>query len=318
MRARTARTSRLLTRRAALATFALPVLAVACGGAGEPVSPARVTATTSGSAVAGGRFALATLIPATPEPVTPTAPPTAAPRVTTAPPTAPRTSPTTTINAVTPTPRPGGPSVVPGTAPVRGTNPPGPTAGPPGALATYADPTGGVRLQYPANWQATLPTSPNDSAVRLASPNDLLFSVNIFAPEDNSPTPTTDDVAMVIRDSHTRSQQYIYTDGMLQDVTVAGERGKYLEYSFVERANRTASPRQGAYWIIPRGDRMYVFQASHIGNARGEVEMILTSVMFANPRPAPVGSGTAGTRAPSPPPPASPTARPASTATPTP
>ncbi len=262
-------------RRAVLAA-AVPLLLAACAPNASP-TPALATATASGSAVAG-RFALATLIAATPEPMPPTAVPA---------PTAPRPASTTTIAAVTATPRPvGTAAIVTVPVPVRGTNAPAPSAGPAGMLATYTEPAGGIRFQYPANWRATLPTTDTDRDLTLESPNGLIFSLIVIEGPTGTPLPTVDEVAQEIRDSQTNSRQFAYTVGMLQDATVAGERGKSYEYTFVEQANRTMMPRRGMYWLISRDARVYVFQASNVEAGRPDVEAILNSVMFMAPRPA--------------------------------
>lgn len=265
--------ARRYSRRVALAA-AVPLLLAACAPNAAP-TPALATATASGSAAAG-RFTLATLIAATPEPVTPT----------TVAPTAPRPVSTAAINAVTATPRPlGTAAIVTAPVPVRGTNAPAPSAGPAGTLATYTEPGGGIRLQYPANWRATLPATANDRDLTLESPSNLLFSLAILEAPAGSPVPSVDEVAQEIRDSQMNNKVFAYTTEMLKDATVAGERGKSFDYTFVEQANRTATPRRGTYWVIPRDSRVYVFQASNIEAARPDVDAILNSVMFMTPQP---------------------------------
>jgi len=238
----------------------------ACGGTAIPTTAPAITA--SGTSISARGGFIATLIPLTEAPSQ----------------NMPAASPRAAGGSVTP--RSGGNTFPTSTASnastvVRGNNTPAGTAAT--GTRTWTDPGNGIQLQYPAVWRATTAMTPDDDDLHLDGPDNQTIFVDIFSSDATGPAPTTGEALQLLRDAQTRSVQYTYTYGMVQDVKVGGEAAKYLEYQYTPRANQTAPAAQGAIWVIQRGDHTYMIRASNIGMGRADVDKIIGSVAYPAP-----------------------------------
>ncbi len=182
---------------------------------------------------------------------------------------------TTTVNSVAP---PAASSVASATT---GSNGIAPTPGNPpiffagGAMNTWTDPEKRLRLQFPGGWNVTRLPGTAQNLLELDGPDGVLFFVDLF---DQTATP--DAIIDAAKQIHRQSTVYTYTDTTALAVTVGGEPGVTLNFTYTSPDAATIPTRTGRLWVVNHGGKEFDFQVRNQGGHASDVDGIVASVVF--------------------------------------
>ena len=192
------------------------------------------------------------------------------------------------IATTAPTPAPSATSTSAATTPPAVTPTRGATTAATGALTTWSDKNGLVKLQYPAAWNAV-----NDQkyALQIESTTDGTLFVDIF---DQTGTP--DDDLASYRDIHSKSTTYNYADGPPTDAQIGNRAGRYMFYTYTPKDKPTET-HNGAIWVVNNGGKTFEFRSSDYGTHRDDYETIIKGVTFTAPASSSAPQPTAATAA---------------------
>jgi hypothetical protein len=150
------------------------------------------------------------------------------------------------------------------------------TAAAGGQLATFTDPKGLVRLQYPNTWVASMDSSDTHNVLTLQSPDGTGFYLDIFDPQDG----TIDQELQEDRDFRTKSQNFTNTLGNVTETKIGGEPAKTYTYSYVRKDAPNGQKFDGQDWEVNHGGRDFSFSTSPVGSHRAEIDAIIASVTY--------------------------------------
>lgn len=148
----------------------------------------------------------------------------------------------------------------------------------PGQTTKWADPAKLLTAQYPADWFAYPEDKAQGRSLALSSPDGVFFNIYAF-----DTTLTVGEEMQFILDSHAKATDFKYTDTPVTDVTVGGEPGKFLSYTYVPTSDPGAKARNGLLWVVNRGGKEFVFEGIDIKARRADIEKIVGSVAFTGP-----------------------------------
>lgn len=167
-------------------------------------------------------------------------------------------------------------TTVPATAPptARPTVPP--TSGA-SNLATWADPKGLVRLQYPTDWSVTKDAGVATNVLELDGPDGTFFFLDIYDPQ--TAANLTDEIADV-RSSHTKDTTFTYTDGPVSDAVVGGEPAKTFLFTYAPKNKPGAATLSGKIWDVNRSGKEFLLTGNSNAAHNAEIDAIVASLAF--------------------------------------
>ena len=145
-----------------------------------------------------------------------------------------------------------------------------------GRLVPWMDPKGLVTLQFPEGWGRLTPDDNGTTALVLAGPEGLQFSVDI---SDQGRSP--DQIIKDLLDSQAKDANDVYKAATPADITIGGEAGKTVQYTFVSKLYADTTPSDAQVWAVNHGGKTIYILGKIIGAHRAEVEGIINSITFA-------------------------------------
>jgi len=147
-----------------------------------------------------------------------------------------------------------------------------------GQTTKWADTAKLLTAEYPADWFAYPDDKAQDRSLALSSPDGVFFNIYAF-----DTTSTVDEEMQAILDNHAKATDFKYTDTPVTDVTIAGEPGKFLSYTYVPASDPSAKARNALVWVVNHGGKEFAFQALDTKARRADIEKIVGSVAFTGP-----------------------------------
>ncbi len=146
-----------------------------------------------------------------------------------------------------------------------------------GKTTSWTDPKGLVQLQYPTGWTVTTDPTVKSNVLELDGPDGTFFFVDIYDPQTG--TSVTDEVQN-IRDTHTKSTQFIYVDGNVSDTKVGGEAAKMFPFTYTAKNKTGATTYNGQLWEVNHSAKEYLLTANVESPHRAEIDAIIASITF--------------------------------------
>lgn len=145
-----------------------------------------------------------------------------------------------------------------------------------GQLATWTDPNGLIKLQYPATWSVSRDTNDRTNVLVLTSPDRTYFYVDIIDPQSG----TIAQEIQTAQDNRTTDARFTFTLAGVKDVTVGGEPAKTYTSTYARKGNASAKKFDGQDWDVNHGGKQFALTAAAIGSHRAEIDAIIASITF--------------------------------------
>jgi eukaryotic-like serine/threonine-protein kinase len=151
-----------------------------------------------------------------------------------------------------------------------------------GQTTTWTEQNGLLSLKYPSNWAQTRDASDATNLVELDGPGTAPFVyVFLYDPQQGS----LQDEIDVITKNQASGQKYTYTDQKTQDTQIGGQPAKLLTYTYTDKTD-PSKVSTGAWWVVNNGGKQFAILAGPLGSSRTEVDAIVNSITFGNPKTA--------------------------------
>ena len=175
----------------------------------------------------------------------------------------------------------------------------------PGQTTQWADPARQMTAAYPADWLTYPDDKLQGDALRISSPDGTFLTVSIVDQRG-----TLDEEVKLVLDTLASNADYTFITSPTADLTIGGEPGKSVGYTYLPKNDPTAKARNGAFWIVNRGGKEFSFQATDLKAHRADVDAFIGAVAFTGPaaptptpvptRPPPTATAARPTRPPTP------------------
>ncbi len=182
------------------------------------------------------------------------------------------------------------PTIVPSASPTRPAATPtlAPTAGKTATpsiaaqTATWTEQNGLLSLKYPSTWKQTRDSSDPTNLVELDGPSTAPFIyIFLYDPQQGA---LQDEIQVIIK-NQANGQKYTYTDQKTQDAQIGGQPAKVLTYTYTDKTDPT-KVSTGAWWVVNNGGKQFAILAGPLGSSRADVDAIVASITFGNPKTA--------------------------------
>jgi len=146
----------------------------------------------------------------------------------------------------------------------------------PGQLATWTDPNGNLKLQYPSSWSATTDSTDTNNILRLQSPDGSYFYIDLYDPQ----TGTIDKEIQDFRDVRTKSQKFTDTLGPVADTKIGGEPAKTYPFTYLSKSNPSGPSSNARDYEVNHAGKEYAISVAPIGSHAAEMDAIIASINF--------------------------------------
>ncbi|MGI8856427.1 MAG: serine/threonine protein kinase [Thermomicrobiales bacterium] len=143
--------------------------------------------------------------------------------------------------------------------------------------ATFTDPDGVIRLQYPTEWALSKDAADTTNLLFLSGAND---EIHIFLSVYPASGETYDQALKKIRDTEANDGKTVRTYDPAVDTKVGGAPAKSLAYSYTQKDKPDLQPGIATIWLVDHNGKRYEFRCSNIASHRAEIEAVMGSVTF--------------------------------------
>jgi hypothetical protein len=142
-----------------------------------------------------------------------------------------------------------------------------------GKTIPFTDPNNILSLQYPDGWTRGQSSGAFD-VLQLSGPDGVLFGAYV----NPITTVTATDYLASVQNSLNNETKNTFTFSAPTDVTIGGDKGKVLNYTYVSKDQTGATPRAAATWSVRHGASLVGFTGDIIGAHRADLDAIVRSV----------------------------------------
>ncbi|MCA1724128.1 MAG: hypothetical protein LC748_07765, partial [Thermomicrobia bacterium] len=143
--------------------------------------------------------------------------------------------------------------------------------------ATFTDPDGIIRVQYPTEWAASRDTADKTSLLSLSGAND---EIHIFLAVYPINAETYDQGFKRIRDAESDDGKTVRVYDPAVDTKVGGAPAKSLAYKYSAKDKPNVQIGIATIWLVDHNGKRYEFRCSNIALHRTEIEAVMSSVVF--------------------------------------